>query len=386
MTSTADRFCPRPTLGDLLARRQRERYRRAVARAETCALPFRVDDTDLAEGTFQGLATVYGVPIETAPLRTLLQRGAFDESLRTARHRIRILWQHDRSEPIGLPDSIRATEAGLEVVGRISKTARGMDALTLLRDGVVSELSIGFDALESRTVKREGETFRLVTKAKLWEVSLVTWGENPRAKVLDVNALDRRLEAAAASVAASLGEGDAMRARMTWWRVCDAVPRAAEEAAELGLRRARSQLGEVAAELHWIEAPSWSDGEALRLLPAPAEVAAGTVHGAWGRVFVALPSGILGVTVRASSPVRIYLHATTGRLGNVETTSIAATAAHELFHASRTGGGSDEEAAARTFEEASLRDFAPTHAELREREERGRRWGGPQILGGAFGS
>lgn len=70
-------------------------------------------------------------------------------------------------------------------------TAAGRDAMTALRSGVVSELSVGFDPIEFRTERRghgrDAEEVRIITKAALWEASLVTWGANSKAVVTDVH-------------------------------------------------------------------------------------------------------------------------------------------------------------------------------------------------------
>ncbi len=157
---------------------------------ETASVKFVLDEeADLEEGTFSGLATVFETPVDTFPIRSIFAKGAITKSLEdvSERERVKVLWQHQPWEPIGVPDKIQEEANHLRIVGRISQTARGIDALTLLRDGVVTDLSIGFDPIEHHEEKRNGEAIRVITQARLWEVSLVTWGANPAAKVLDVN-------------------------------------------------------------------------------------------------------------------------------------------------------------------------------------------------------
>ncbi len=167
---------------------------------EALALPFRLveaHDAGRGEGRgfhFKGLATAFGVLVDTLPLRTLIQPEAFDESLARDRDQVKVLWQHDPDEPIGKPVSLRRTGNGIEIEGVLSDTQRGRDAATLLRDGVVDRLSIGFDAVRTSITKMNGEEIRLLEKGKLWEVSLVTWGANSRARITDVNAAARRRE------------------------------------------------------------------------------------------------------------------------------------------------------------------------------------------------
>jgi len=63
-------------------------------------------------------------------------------------------------------------DGGLYGEFRISKTEAGDEALELIRDGVLTNLSVGFQPLKDE--KRGGVTNRI--KAHLAEVSLVTFG------------------------------------------------------------------------------------------------------------------------------------------------------------------------------------------------------------------
>jgi HK97 family phage prohead protease len=164
---------------------------------ETFQLPFTIHGADTTRGTFTGFASVFGVLIDTYP-PTIIERGAFAKTLRENRDRVKILWQHFRDTPIGKPLRLTETAEGLEIVGRISATAQGKDAMTLLRDGVVDELSIGFDAIKwsmDHPTRASDEPLRRITELRLWEVSLVTWGANPAAKIVSVHRARRGLRA-----------------------------------------------------------------------------------------------------------------------------------------------------------------------------------------------
>jgi HK97 family phage prohead protease len=118
---------------------------------------------------------------------TIIQPGAFTKTLREGRDRIKLLWQHDRDKPIGLPVELAETSQGLEVTGRLSMTQQGREALILMRDGVLDALSIGFDAIVEELQKdSQGNVTRILKEIKLWEISLVTWGADPHARILEV--------------------------------------------------------------------------------------------------------------------------------------------------------------------------------------------------------
>jgi len=67
-----------------------------------------------------------------------------------------ICWQHDWMTPIGVPLDAREDSYGLWSKCRISKTQQGQDAMTLIRDGVVKKLSIGYRVEDYDYVDRAG--------------------------------------------------------------------------------------------------------------------------------------------------------------------------------------------------------------------------------------
>lgn len=162
----------------------------------TKELPFRLASYAMAEGEFEGYGAVMG---NTDSYGEIIDAGAFKRTLKKQGDRVKVCWQHDWFEPIGkplemrevsqakLPQEIRdafpdATGA-LYLKAKISPTARGKDAIILLADGVVNELSIGFDLLESG-VETDEKGIRHLTDIELYEVSLVTMAANPAAQVV----------------------------------------------------------------------------------------------------------------------------------------------------------------------------------------------------------
>ena len=110
----------------------------------TCAA--QIDD-DLEDGEFRGMAAAFNVVIESFT-PTIIQAGAFADTIINDRSRLKILWMHDVDQPLGLPTQLRETDKGLEFRAMISDTELGRDALTLIRDGVVDMVSIGWTPQE----------------------------------------------------------------------------------------------------------------------------------------------------------------------------------------------------------------------------------------------
>lgn len=151
---------------------------------ETLGLKFTLDETGEA-GTFTGMASVFNTLID-AWIPTKIVPGAFTDTLKDT-SRVKVL--RDHNDPIGRPLELQERATGLWIKGEIvTQIARGADTLALMRAGVLDEMSIGFDPVEYHMVKDGQQDVRIITKLKLWEVSIVTFGANKEAKVESVHA------------------------------------------------------------------------------------------------------------------------------------------------------------------------------------------------------
>ena len=107
-----------------------------------------------------------------AGLTEVFRKGAFDAVTRAA-NRVKMLYQHKSDNPIGRATLLREDASGLYGEFRISKTEAGDEALELVRDGVLTNFSVGFQPLKDLR-RKDGVVERV--KAHLAEVSLVTFG------------------------------------------------------------------------------------------------------------------------------------------------------------------------------------------------------------------
>ncbi|MFT5613840.1 MAG: HK97 family phage prohead protease [Granulosicoccus sp.] len=125
------------------------------------------------ESLIEGYASLFGQADQGGDI---VQKGAYAASiarLKAAGQRVKMLWQHDPAQPIGVWDEVREDERGLWVKGRLlDSTQKGREAAALIGAGAIDGLSIGY-----RTTKacKNDKGQRLLTELELWEVSLVTF-------------------------------------------------------------------------------------------------------------------------------------------------------------------------------------------------------------------
>jgi HK97 family phage prohead protease len=145
-------------------------------------------DTD---GTFSGYASLF----HTEDLgRDIVLPGAFRDSLeRRGATGIKLLYQHNPAEPIGIWESLEEDSRGLHARGRLMlAVARAREVLALMRAGALDGLSIGFRAVVGHRDKSSG--IRRLARIDLWEISIVTFPLLPEARVAHVKSdTERRL-------------------------------------------------------------------------------------------------------------------------------------------------------------------------------------------------
>lgn len=164
---------------------------------------FKAEMPEGDEPGFSGYASTFG---NVDSYGDIIQRGAFARTIPSFLERGLVLWQHQTRVPIGKPVEAREDERGLWVRCRVSDTQAGRDVMTLLRDGVVTSLSIGYTA-EGYAILSDDQArlllgdqfdaakaslpwwadgFRLLTEIELYEVSPVSFPGNDQAEILGV--------------------------------------------------------------------------------------------------------------------------------------------------------------------------------------------------------
>lgn len=140
------------------------------------------------DGAFSGYASTFG-NVDSG--YDVVMPGAFANSLRERPcSKIKMLWQHDTREPIGVWTKCMEDDKGLYVEGRVLKEVqRGAEAYALMKAGVIDSMSIGFRTLESEYTQTG---VRQLKEVGLMEISLVTFPANEQATVSSVKEFNPR--------------------------------------------------------------------------------------------------------------------------------------------------------------------------------------------------
>ena len=137
------------------------------------------------DGSIEGYGSVFGV-IDS--YEDSIAKGAFSASI--AAHKAAgtmpaLLWQHDSDDPIGVWTEMVEDAKGLLLKGRLClDTTCGKEAYALLKMGAINGLSIGF--ISKKWSYDETTEVRTLSEVDLWEVSLVTFPANSKARITGV--------------------------------------------------------------------------------------------------------------------------------------------------------------------------------------------------------
>lgn len=128
-----------------------------------------------------GYASVFGQVDQGGDI---VEPGAYAQSLAALTRdgwRVKMLWQHDPAQPIGVWDEVREDAKGLFVRGRLlENVAKAREVAALIEAGAIDGLSIGY---RTKRARKNGKGQRLLSELELWEVSLVTFPMLPSARV-----------------------------------------------------------------------------------------------------------------------------------------------------------------------------------------------------------
>ena len=202
---------------------------KVLTHAMATTLMVRHDDESDGR-TLVGLAVPFGVELEVSDwwddYTEVFRRGAFSKTLREASRAVPLLVSHEhRALPIGAATSMVETDDGLAAEFHLSRTARADEVLSLVTDGALSGLSIGFEPVKQQVTKGSARAPAadrdLVerTEVNLREVSVCNFPAFVGAGVTGVR--DASTHPSLSSLAAERGRLDLARATALdrWGRV-----------------------------------------------------------------------------------------------------------------------------------------------------------------------
>ena len=150
--------------------------------SRACELKFTALDLKsvAADGLFEGYASLFN--LEDLG-HDVVMPGAFRASLADkGASGVKMLFQHDPNQPIGVWQTLEEDARGLYARGRLMPdVAKAREVLSLMKAGALDGLSIGFKAITARRDARAG--VRRLEKIDLWEISIVTFPMQPDARI-----------------------------------------------------------------------------------------------------------------------------------------------------------------------------------------------------------
>jgi HK97 family phage prohead protease len=156
-----------------------------------------------------GYASLFGVPDQGGDV---VLAGAYAASLKRLAERggsVKMLWQHDPAQPIGVWEEIREDARGLWVKGRLlTEIEKAREVAALIGAGAIDGLSIGYRTIAA---EKDAKGRRLLAELELWEVSVVTFPMLAQARV-GTKGGDRPEDLALRELAALLSDAAGMLA------------------------------------------------------------------------------------------------------------------------------------------------------------------------------
>jgi HK97 family phage prohead protease len=147
---------------------------------------------------------IKGYPIvwgEKNDFKEIIMRGATQSSLNargvgSEKNPIVVLLQHDQRQVLGLPTVLKEDDYGLYFEADIITGVQYADeALAQVRQGALSQLSVGFNYVWDKvSYEHSADTF-VVKEVKLYEISLVTFSSSEGAKLQERSYGDFQLRA-----------------------------------------------------------------------------------------------------------------------------------------------------------------------------------------------
>jgi len=142
----------------------------------------KAGEVSVSERKIIGYAASFG---NVDRVNDIIKGGAFKKTLRERGKAVKLFYNH--AFPIGKPEVIREDEKGLYTESKVSATPRGDEVLALVADGVITDMSIGYEVIDFAQDAKSG--IRTLKEIKLYEFGPVDFGANDQALITGVKSL-----------------------------------------------------------------------------------------------------------------------------------------------------------------------------------------------------
>lgn len=144
----------------------------------------RIEDGEKPK--IRGYASVFNQKSDDlGGFREIVKPGAFKKTIQESD--IRALFNHDPNYVLGRKKTgtlvLDEDEHGLRIEVDPPDTQWARDLLTSIRRGDIDQMSFGFKTINDVWEKRDGENIRLLTEARLFDISPVTFPAYPQTSV-----------------------------------------------------------------------------------------------------------------------------------------------------------------------------------------------------------
>ena len=99
-----------------------------------------ISDIDEKLGIVKGYGSVFGNEDSD---KDIIEKGAYARTIKNNGSRVKYLYQHDITKPIGKMRELEEDSYGLKFIAEIPKTTFGEEVLELMRYKVIDENSVG---------------------------------------------------------------------------------------------------------------------------------------------------------------------------------------------------------------------------------------------------
>lgn len=143
------------------------------------SIPFEVK-INRGKREFEGYASTWDRDL----VGDIIEQGAFTKTIqeKLPTKGIKVLYNH--FDLIGHPLRMQEDSKGLYVVAYVSETTLGNDVLTMMEDGTLNQMSIGYDIVKD-ALSEDGRT-RYLKELQLYEFSPVAFPANPATSIVQV--------------------------------------------------------------------------------------------------------------------------------------------------------------------------------------------------------